>query len=125
MAVVYYPPPYTGLGPPWPGKVWKQCMPTTREEVTNIVTDMSQNGVIRGRVFYKNPVYRLTVSHLFNDGTDFESTWEGWVAESAAIRLRWAVDNGVYEGLPANPPVMEYRGPFQIFVSFTLLCKKV
>jgi hypothetical protein len=116
MAVEQYPPP----------DVWKQCLPTTREEVTRLVTDMSQNGVIRGRVFYDSPRYRLTVTHIFTDATAFENAWEGWVANGTTLQLLWAVDGQTYEGLPAGPPIMEYLSTFpRIRVTFTLLCKQL
>jgi hypothetical protein len=115
MAIDQYPTP----------DIWKQCLPTTREEVTRIITDMSQNGVIRGRVFYDSPRYRLTITHLFKDATAFENSWEQWITDGTTIQLQWAVDGVWYEGLPAGPPIMEYVNQFNIRVSFTLLCKQL
>jgi hypothetical protein len=115
--IAYYPSPAE----------WKQCLPTTREEVTRIISDMSQNGVIRGRVFYDSPRYKLTVTHHLDNvqAADFEQRWDNWIVTGLTLNLLWAVDGKVYEGIPANAPTMEYIGPKNYRMTFTLLCKQL
>ena len=53
----------------------KQCEPTSREEVTRILTDVSENGVIRGRVMHDEPTYKLQLTHAHLTMDDFQR-WE-------------------------------------------------
>jgi len=101
-----------------------QCEPTEREEVTRILTDVSENGVIRGRVMHKEPTYRLSLSHTALTLTEFQ-TWETWwkTAFNREVKVTWAVDKKVYQGIFETPPRVEHESWQRVSVFVTLLVK--
>ena len=103
-----------------------QCEPTQREEVTTVLSEVSESGVIRGRVMHRHPTYQLTLSHNEITKTDF-LRWETWwdQHDSDEVVVTWAADQQSYRGIFSVPPTVEYA-PFQRFtVGVTLLVKKV
>lgn len=104
----------------------KQCEPTSRNEVTKILTDISENGVIRGRVMYDTPVYQLNLTHNDVDRSKF-AEWENWLETTVGseILVTWAADQQTYRGIFSEPPSVSYA-PFQRFnITSSLLVKKV
>ena len=102
-----------------------QCEPTLREEVTTILSEVSESGVIRGRAMHDRPTYQLQLSHTELDRAKFLQ-WESWWAahDRDEILALWQVDKQQYRGIFSTPPTVEYA-PFQRFtVGVTLLVKK-
>ena len=103
----------------------KQCQPTEREEVTRILTDVSENGVIRGRVMHDEPTYRLSLTHAHLTMDDFQR-WETWWKSSfnKEVEVTWVVDNVLYRGIFSEPPDVQYESWRRVTVSVTLLVKR-
>jgi hypothetical protein len=103
-----------------------QCEPTSRDEITTIFAETSDNGVIRGRVMYDTPTYRLTLSHTAIDMALF-ARWEDWWRQHNAdlIQVKWMVDDVYYEGIfDTSPPTVDYTPYKRVTVTTNLLVKK-
>ena len=101
-----------------------QCEPTEREEITHILTDISENGVIRGRVMHKEPTYRLKLSHTALTMTEFQN-WETWwkAVFNHEVKVTWVVDKKPYQGIFESPPRVVYEPWERVSVFVTLLVK--
>ena len=87
MAVVNYP-------------AFKQCYPTSRNEVTKVLSEMSENGVIRGRVMFSTPTYELYITHdslSLADNNAFDTWWKGHL--NSEVLITWAADKKQYRGI--------------------------
>lgn len=104
----------------------KQCEGSNRQEVTEILSDVSDSGVVRGRAMHSAPTYRLTLRHELLSRAEFDS-WEAfWNANfDQDMRVTWAVDGEDYEGVPGDPPTVEYIFGGWFTVTTNLLCKRV
>lgn len=103
-----------------------QCEPTTRTEVTKILSETSDNGVIRGRVMYASPTYQLLLSHNALSMTLFDQ-WEAWWEANLQneVEVVWWVDNKTYRGIVYEPPEVEYQAYETVNLTVNLLVKKV
>ena len=101
-----------------------QCQPTDREEITKVLTDVSENGVIRGRVMHLEPTYRLSLSHTALSMAQFEA-WEAWwkTAFNREVKVTWVVDGKDYQGIFESPPRVAYESWQRVSVFVTLLVK--
>ena len=104
----------------------QQCEPTSREEVTRVLSELSENGVVRGRVMHRRPTYQMTLSHMAMTKADF-ARWENWWGSNYnnEVIVTWVPDGVRYQGIFSDSPSVAYA-PFQRFdVSVSLLVKKV
>ena len=101
-----------------------QCEPTNREEITTLLTDVSENGVIRARVMHDQPTYRLSLSHTALTMDKF-AQWEAWWRSSfnKEVEVTWVVDGESYVGVFQQPPRIEYE-PWQRVSVFVVLLVK-
>lgn len=102
-----------------------QCEPTSRNEVTRVLSEVSENGVVRARVMHRRPTYDLSLSHLALTAAQF-TQWEAWWEShySDEILVRWVPDGVTYQGVFQAPPEVTYA-PYQRFdLSTSLLVKK-
>ena len=102
-----------------------QCEPTQREEITRILSEVSESGVIRGRVMHDEPTYRLSLTHAHLSMNDFQR-WETWWKNSfnKEIEVTWVVDNVLYRGLFTESPSVQYESWQRVTVAVTLLVKR-
>ena len=103
-----------------------QCEPTSRNEITNVLSEVTEDGVVRGRVMHRRPTYQLQLSHSALSKADF-ARWESWWANhyNDEIIVTWIPDGVRYQGIFSNSPAVGYA-PFQRFdVGVGLLVKKV
>lgn len=113
MAIVQY--------PDW----LRQCEPTSRNEVTRVLSEVSENGVVRGRVMHTHSTYELQLSHMAITRDEFEQ-WEQWweTNYNNVVVVTWVPDGVDYEGVFRESPRVAYA-PFQRFdLEVTLLVKK-
>lgn len=106
----------------------KQCAPTSRNNVTQVLSEVSQNGVIRGRVMHTEPTYSVTLTHSGMNDKDV-NMWDAWwkVHKGDTIEFTWVPDNGSYVGIFQDPPALEFdaQGSYRNFtLTVNLLCKK-
>lgn len=94
MAVVAYP-------------AYRQCAGSNRVEVTQVLSDVSSSGMIRGRVMYAAPTYELTLVHEALDRATFDA-WESfWNSNfNNEFDITWAGDGKVYRGVPRSTPAV-------------------
>ena len=102
-----------------------QCEPTSRSEITKVLSEVSENGVIRGRVMHQEPTYELSLSHLSLDQDRF-ALWEQFWADhyNDEIRVTWVADGVEYQGIFRESPSVSYAPHMRFDVGVVLLVKK-
>lgn len=86
-----------------------QCFPTTRTEVTTVLAETSENGVIRGRCPYDSPTYELALSHNALTLAQWQSFDQWWEAHrNDEIEVTWVADGRAYRGIFQSPPNVEF-----------------
>jgi hypothetical protein len=113
MAIVVYP-------------AFRQCVGSDREEVTQILSDVSDSGVIRGRAMYSSQSYNLTLVHEALTRDDYEA-WEAfWDANYFnQFDITWKVDDLVYRGIPNGAPSLAYLDGDRFTVTIVFIVKKL
>lgn len=101
-----------------------QCEGTARNEVTKILSDVSENGVIRGRCMHDTPTYELTMVHTAIS-RDLYNMFDQWWKDNLGneIQVTWVVDGLTYKGVPEGSPSISYTDSL-FDISLGLLVKE-
>lgn len=101
-----------------------QCEGSTRNEVTNVLTDVSDNGVIRGRTMDDTSTYELSLVHIGLTHDTFAMLDAWWQTNKRnRISVTWVPDGVGYDGVPKKSPAVRYvNGGFD--VTMILLVKQ-
>jgi hypothetical protein len=103
-----------------------QCEGTVREEVTRILTETSENGLIRGRVMHRIPTYRLTITHRSITQDELHH-WDSWWETNFnnEVEVVWVPDGQRYRGIFDGGANVDYEPYMRFTVRTSLLCKRV
>lgn len=102
------------------------CTPTSIEEVTQVDAETSENGVIRGRVWFNESVYKLTLTHAELEIDEYERFRQFWHDHRRdETRVTWKADGATYQGIFSGAPTYTYAPFRRMTVSVTLLVKQV
>lgn len=103
-----------------------QCEGSDREEITNVLTDVSDSGKIRGRIMYSSPTYRLTMVHSTLEPSTFKAFDDFWAANfNQEFEIVWVADGETYQGIPESSPSISISKDGYFDISTTFLVKKV
>jgi hypothetical protein len=103
-----------------------QCEGTVREEVTRILSEVSENGIIRGRVMHSTPTYRLTMTHRAITQEELHG-WDNWWRANFnnEVEVIWLPDAQLYRGIFDSGANVEYEPHMRFTVQTSILCKRM